>query len=214
MAKSSAQPNRKPTAADIYRGEVVHWNDKKGYGFIHTSADKPNTFFHISSFAYHHRRPEKGQQISFLLPDGASAASRVVLLGHESALFTAEAYDQHTNKPYLAEAGVYAMLDILFFTVLATISTPICLASIIISILTFMLYSLDKHASIKRLQRVPEGSLHIAALLGGWPGALLARPLLRHKTSKKRFIVFFWMSIFVNFFCLYGITWYFSPLYY
>ena len=32
----------------------------------------------------------------------------------------------------------------------------------------------------------------------GWPGALLAQQVLRHKTSKTSFIAVFWLTILVN----------------
>lgn len=32
--------------------------------------------------------------------------------------------------------------------------------------------------------RTPENTLHVAELLGGWPGALVAQQLFRHKTRK------------------------------
>lgn len=197
----------------IYHGEIVHWNDKKGYGFIKTANNEPNIFFHISAFAYQNQRPKKGEQVCFTLQttEFKTNAKRVLLSGHESGLFDSIPYDLPGKKAYLAEAAVYILLDMLFYAVLSTISIPITLTSLIISGLTFILYSLDKHASLNNHQRIPEASLHIAALLGGWPGALIARPLLRHKTKKNRFIIFFWMSIIVNFFCLYLITWYSVP---
>lgn len=212
----TANASRKPSAITTpHYGEIVHWNDEKGYGFIRSSKDQPNIFFHISHYAYHHRRPKKGENVAFLLqphPEHKPTAVRVVAQGHEDTLYKSEAHDQQTNKPYLAEASVYAILNLLFYIILSTISIPITIASFIISILTFMLYSLDKHASLQNSQRVPEASLHIAALLGGWPGALIARPLLRHKTSKNRFIIFFWLSVIINFFSLYAITWYLTPM--
>lgn len=211
MKEAEYQNTHDTPLGSPYYGEIVHWNDAKGYGFIRMSKEQPNIFFHISNYAYHHRRPKKGETVAFLLNQNnhlKPTASRVVVQGHEDTLYQSDAHDQHTTKPYLAEAVIYTFLDILFYTILASISIPIALASLIISVLTFMLYSLDKHASLKNSQRVPEASLHIAALLGGWPGALIARPLLRHKTSKNRFIIFFWLSVIINFFSLYAMTWY------
>jgi uncharacterized membrane protein YsdA (DUF1294 family) len=36
------------------------------------------------------------------------------------------------------------------------------------------------------------------ALLGGWPGALLAQKLLRHKSKKQSFQVVFWATVLLN----------------
>ena len=203
-----------PRTDAVYRGEIVHWNDMKGFGFIKTTEDEPNIFFHISNFAYEQRRPQKGDRIAFLLEKNKNKiqASRIVLDGHEATLFKNTTHDARKTGPYLFEAAIYAILVCLFYISLSTISAPIAVASFIISLMTVSLYSLDKHAALTDQQRVPEASLHIAALLGGWPGALIARPLLRHKTSKNRFIIFFWMSVVVNFACLYVITWKFTPI--
>ncbi|WP_040500587.1 DUF1294 domain-containing protein, partial [Ideonella sp. B508-1] len=46
--------------------------------------------------------------------------------------------------------------------------------------------------------RTPESTLHWMGLLCGWPGALLAQQVLRHKTSKTSFIVVFWLTVLVN----------------
>jgi uncharacterized membrane protein YsdA (DUF1294 family) len=35
-------------------------------------------------------------------------------------------------------------------------------------------------------------------LLGGWPGALLAQDLFRHKTSKTVFQAMFWCTVLLN----------------
>jgi len=37
-----------------------------------------------------------------------------------------------------------------------------------------------------------------AALLGGWPGALVAQNRLRHKSSKMSFLVVFWATVLLN----------------
>jgi uncharacterized membrane protein YsdA (DUF1294 family) len=55
------------------------------------------------------------------------------------------------------------------------------------SLLTFVQYAIDKRASRRGRWRVSEARLHGLALLGGWPGALLARRWLRHKSSKRGF---------------------------
>lgn len=62
------------------------------------------------------------------------------------------------------------------------------LGYLLMSLVTCAVYAADKSAARKRRHRVPERTLHLLALLGGWPGALLAQRLLRHKTSKPRFL--------------------------
>jgi uncharacterized membrane protein YsdA (DUF1294 family) len=57
----------------------------------------------------------------------------------------------------------------------------------------FVLYGYDKWAAVKERLRVPELSLHLAALLGGTPAAFVAQSLFRHKTVKRSFRVAFWI---------------------
>jgi uncharacterized membrane protein YsdA (DUF1294 family) len=51
----------------------------------------------------------------------------------------------------------------------------------------FCAYWLDKYAAQKHQWRIKERTLHIMALLGGWPGAGLAQQILRHKSRKESF---------------------------
>lgn len=66
------------------------------------------------------------------------------------------------------------------------------------SLITFLVYAIDKSASRKRVRRTPETTLHVLALLGGWPGALLAQETFRHKTRKQPFRLVHWFMILLN----------------
>lgn len=72
----------------------------------------------------------------------------------------------------------------------------------ILSMLTFLMYAWDKRKAIqsahKKVNRTPERTLQLLALCGGWPGALFAQQLLRHKSKKRRFIFVLWVCITVN----------------
>ena len=43
--------------------------------------------------------------------------------------------------------------------------------------------------------RVPEAVLHVLALAGGSPAALMGQQVLRHKTQKRAFQVWFWVIV-------------------
>lgn len=66
------------------------------------------------------------------------------------------------------------------------------------SLLTVCVYAIDKSAACKGQWRIPEKTLHIMSLLGGWPGALCAQRFLRHKTSKQPFRLIFWLTVAAN----------------
>lgn len=66
------------------------------------------------------------------------------------------------------------------------------------SVYTFLIFARDKSAAKNGRWRISEKHLHLAALLGGWPGALVARKTFRHKTGKQSFRVVFWLMVLVN----------------
>lgn len=71
-------------------------------------------------------------------------------------------------------------------------------AYLLASILTFFTYAFDKSAAQRGTWRTSEGTLHLMALLCGWPGALLAQQLLRHKSAKSEFRAVFWATAVLN----------------
>lgn len=66
------------------------------------------------------------------------------------------------------------------------------------SLLTFVVYAWDKAAAQAQRWRTAESTLHLMALAGGWPGALLAQQWLRHKSAKREFRVVFWATVVLN----------------
>lgn len=69
---------------------------------------------------------------------------------------------------------------------------------LILSPVTFIVYAIDKYAAKNDHRRIPEINLHILALLGGWPGALLAQHMIRHKSAKQAFRRIFWVTVMAN----------------
>ncbi|PCJ29976.1 MAG: cold-shock protein [Gammaproteobacteria bacterium] len=78
--------------------------------------------------------------------------------------------------------------------------TPALIATIyfVMSLLCYYLYSKDKKAARNRTWRVSEKTLHLTALLGGWPGSIIAQTRLRHKTQKTSFRIVFWLTLLLN----------------
>lgn len=77
----------------------------------------------------------------------------------------------------------------------------IAMVYVIMSAITVLVYKWDKRLAIKttnQIVRVPERSLHILAILGGWPGALFAQQWFRHKSKKRAFIAVLWLTIIAN----------------
>jgi uncharacterized membrane protein YsdA (DUF1294 family) len=64
---------------------------------------------------------------------------------------------------------------------------PAALALLAINAWTILRFWQDKSRAIAGLRRIPEAELLGLALIGGTPGAFLARQLFRHKTRKHPF---------------------------
>ena len=69
---------------------------------------------------------------------------------------------------------------------------------LVIGVVTFFVYAKDKRAAINGNWRVPEKTLHILSVAGGWLGALIAQDKLRHKTKKQPFRAIYWLTVSMN----------------
>nr|WP_232305618.1 DUF1294 domain-containing protein [Gilvimarinus polysaccharolyticus] len=66
------------------------------------------------------------------------------------------------------------------------------------SLFSYIIYAWDKSAARKNQRRMPEVTLHLVAVAGGWPGALFAQQHLRHKSKKQEFRTVFWLTVILN----------------
>ena len=69
---------------------------------------------------------------------------------------------------------------------------------LVASAIAFGAYAFDKSAARNDQWRTQESTLHFFALVGGWPGALAAQKLLRHKSRKQSFQIVFWFTVALN----------------
>jgi uncharacterized membrane protein YsdA (DUF1294 family) len=69
---------------------------------------------------------------------------------------------------------------------------------IVASVVAFVAYARDKSAAKKGVWRIQENTLHLFALAGGWPGALVAQDLLCHKSNKRSFQIVFRATVVLN----------------
>ena len=77
---------------------------------------------------------------------------------------------------------------------------------VLASCVCLVLYAKDKWSATRKRRRTPERTLLLFGLAGGWPGALLAQHVLRHKTAKRSFRFAFRASIVVNLLGLVALT--------
>ena len=68
----------------------------------------------------------------------------------------------------------------------------------LMSAFAFGFYWSDKRRAQTNQRRITENSLHLFELLGGWPGALLAQQMFRHKTRKLSFQLICWLIVIIH----------------
>jgi uncharacterized membrane protein YsdA (DUF1294 family) len=98
--------------------------------------------------------------------------------------------------------GIILALAFLFAVGIAAatglISSSFLIAYAVLSFITFAAYAFDKSAARKGHSRIREAALHLLGLAGGWPGALIARQALPHKSRKASFRKVFWATVVIN----------------
>ncbi len=181
-----------------YQGKITRWKDEQGYGFITPNQGGAEVFVHIKSFANRQRRPEVGQIVTYELEQdqrGRRQARATDFVG--AAKNARNSRSTAANRLPLLIAGLF--LAFVAFSVLAG-KLPLALLGLYAgaSLVAFIAYAIDKSAARQQRWRTQESTLQLLALIGGWPGALIAQNRLRHKTSKASFLVVFWACVLLN----------------
>ena len=60
---------------------------------------------------------------------------------------------------------------------------------VVINIISFFTYGLDKYLAIKKKRRISENTLISLSIIGGSIGSILGMFFFHHKTKKKRFLI-------------------------
>ena len=74
---------------------------------------------------------------------------------------------------------------------------------IIINIIAFLAYFIDKTKAKYNKYRISENTLLFLALIGGGVGSIIGMNLLRHKTQKSKFTILVPILTIMNIFILY-----------
>ncbi|HEV7741359.1 MAG TPA: DUF1294 domain-containing protein [Pseudolysinimonas sp.] len=179
-------------------GTVRVWNPDRGFGFVRR-ADGSDLFLHIKAFPRETPDPEVGAVVTFEVeaqPDGKLRAAR------------ARNADEIYIPPVRPTSPILGALAILAFTAIYLLvelnwgPVPLWVLFVYLglSVITFGSYAIDKSAARLKRRRVAETTLILLGMFGGWPGAILAQQLLRHKTAKLSFRAVFWVSVLINVF--------------
>lgn len=179
-----------------YQGRLTNWNDEKGYGFVTPNGGGDKAFVHIKAFMTTRSRPVDGDIITYEVTRDAKNRLQAKSIRHAG-----------DPKPGLQRESsqISAIIVVAIFLCLLVVSIVLgkipvhaIFFYLIVSGITFIIYANDKSAAINNRWRTPESTLHLFGMIGGWPGALIAQRMFRHKSKKREFQAIFWITIIIN----------------
>jgi uncharacterized membrane protein YsdA (DUF1294 family)/cold shock CspA family protein len=179
-----------------HKGRITGWKEARGFGFITPSSGGGKVFVHARSFENRRRRPVGNELVTYAMKNdakGRAQAGRVSFADERSA----RARRRPGGLLVLALPAVFLVL-LTLSVVTAYLPLEVLVLYLGASLVSFFAYARDKRGARQRRWRTPESTLHLLGLAGGWPGALAAQRLLRHKSRKRPFQVLFWGSVLIN----------------
>lgn len=179
-----------------HKGRITEWQDDRGFGFIAPLAGGDRVFVHIKSFTSRQRRPIGDELVTYELkrdPKGRLQGANVAFSGDRAVRASAPGPG--------TKSLIFAVVFLVLITIAVTVGrlpTYVLWLYLAGSWLTFIAYAWDKSSARNNRWRTQESTLHMLGLLGGWPGAIFAQKILRHKSSKQSFQVTFWGIVVLN----------------
>jgi uncharacterized membrane protein YsdA (DUF1294 family)/cold shock CspA family protein len=178
------------------QGKIAKWKEERAFGFITPNGGGPDIFVHKNGLSRRSRMPTVGEIVTFEVVSTVGGK-----IWAENVLFQGES-DPRRNA--IVVDVLLVILAILFLTAITALVVrdllppPVLAVYVCVSLLTFIVYRFDKSAAEFNDWRTPEIHLHTLSILGGWPGAIIAQRLLRHKSKKQSFQVIFWATVVLN----------------
>ena len=179
-----------------FKGKLLQWYDDKAFGFIKPNSGGEDVFIHKTAFSNRQRIPKINDVITFSITkdnQGRYCADKATYSGEKLIKRQAKG---------VSKFSVYLSVSFLGLLILAVITNHmpgnLLIAYLVLSSVTFIVYALDKSKAQRGAWRTAESSLHLLALVGGWPGAAIAQQILRHKSKKRDFRIMFWFTVIIN----------------
>jgi uncharacterized membrane protein YsdA (DUF1294 family)/cold shock CspA family protein len=191
-----------------HKGTLTQWNEARGFGFIEPAEGGDRVFCHARAFRDRDARPANGLRVTYALgrdDRGRSRADDVWLSLSARTASRSRASTQSRSSIAIVCSATFMLVVV--GLVLAGKLTMLAIPwYLLLSLVTFFAYGLDKTAARQDRRRTPERVLQLLALAGGWPGGWVAQQTIRHKSSKLSFQIEFWICVVINIAALAGVV--------
>lgn len=184
-----------------FEGTVKSWNDERGFGFIEPELGGQEIFVHITAFPSRSQPPPLNQRVTFEVELNREGKKRARNVAPVRSLIARVVRPRRTTaKGGAASLVAFAAFALLYLVVAILWRVPnmVAIGYAALSAICFLAYVIDKHSAKSGGWRTKESTLLLLGLVGGWPGAMLAQQLLRHKSIKTSFRVAFWFTVALN----------------
>lgn len=177
----------------MQHGELVQWNDSRGFGFIVTD-DGRRFFVHISKIGRIATRPRAGDLVSFapgIGRDGRLEARSVSILGANSKPTFAQTRRGTETRASLGWRFYLAIMLVALVFIgifLDHLPWPLAGAYAVMGAISFLAYGRDKQFAESGQWRISEVTLLGVDLGFGAIGGLLGQEVFRHKTRKPGYV--------------------------
>ena len=161
------------------KGFLTSWNDAKGFGFITPENGGERLFAHISAYKGQ-GRPSASRKVVYSQTKDEKGRLRAASFQYAGVARHRAAVAPGVWVALLIAAAVGGAVSTLYLLGYVPVLLPVAYG--VMSLVTFLMYAIDKGAAESGNRRVPEGRLH----------------LFRHKTRKTSFQVVFWVYVILN----------------
>ena len=162
------------------KGTVIKFDSERGFGFIRARG-RDDILVHVSNV--------RGR--------GGLSVGQSVTFDVEATVKGDRAVNVTPGSVQRGPATNFLLVAVVLSALAGVVSAwwlelPLLWAYLLgVNLSTFALYAYDKNVAGSTRLRVPEKVLHLLALLGGTPAALVGQQALRHKTLKGTFQAWF-----------------------
>jgi uncharacterized membrane protein YsdA (DUF1294 family)/cold shock CspA family protein len=197
----------------LYEGIIKSWKGDKGFGFIQPNGGGKDIFIHIRDLKHSNYQPQQGDNVCFRVvadKGGKMRAYDAFIKGQEIARqqIRTKSFDKNQPKTYVKREDRLGMKALLLIAAIPFVASAFLIQQkhiffpffvyLLMSLVTFLIYAVDKTKAHKNEWRTSEQTIHLFELLGGWPGALITQRVIRHKNKKTSFQVIFWLIVIIH----------------